>query len=234
MVRFLLSVALLCTLLSAGLGFFNRTKFSVLSDAFGRTQQQIQANQNQLKDVQDKLGQTQERLATQERLTQQERDGRNAELNDTKTKLNQVSDQLARLQNENKGLTAALTEAGRNLDQKQRAEEDRQALASRLLQVEADLNEMRMNSRARTRAPIDLDGSILSINREAKAVTVSLGKNVGLTPGTRLTVKKEGETLTQLRAVSVENDTSVAEFVSPTPDIFTRVAVGDTVTVKIQ
>ncbi len=227
--RFLLSIAFLCTLFSGGLGFFNRTKLNDLNNELARVRQQSQNSQNQLKDTQETLKQTQERLLTQERLTQEERDSRSAELNSTKAKLNQVTDQLTMRANENKALTAALTEAGRNLDQKQQAENDRQALAARLIQVEANLNELSLNARHGT-TPIELEGSILSINREAKAVTVSLGKNVGLAANTRLDVRKDGQTVGHLRVVSVESNTCVAEFVNPTPDNFARVSVGDTVT----
>ncbi len=234
MIRFLLSVALLCTLLSGGLGFFNRTKLNDLNNALTQVRQQAQKSENQLKEAQESLKQTQERLLTQERLTQEERDTRSAELNSTKAKLNQVTDQLTTRENENKALTAALTEAGRNLDQKQRAETDRQALAARLIQVQANLNELRLKARDGSGTPVELEGSILSINREAKALTVSLGKNVGLTPNTRLDVRQNGQTVGQLRVVSVESTTCVAEFVNSTTDNIGNVSVGDAVILTIR
>ena len=104
---------------------------------------------NKLKDLQQNLQQTEDRLSTQERLTQQERDARTAELNTTKAKLNQATEQLTARDSENKALTAALTEAGRNLEQKQRAEEDRQALARRLIDVEDELNQFRLDGQQR-------------------------------------------------------------------------------------
>jgi hypothetical protein len=42
---------------------------------------------------------------------------------------------------------------------------------------------------------------------------------------------KEGEQQIQLRVVSVEPDSCVAQFVSPSPDNFAKIAVGDPVTV---
>ena len=98
-----------------------------------------------MNDLQQKLKQTEDRLSTQERLTQQERDARSSELNTTKAKLNQATEQLTARDSENKALTAALTEAGRNLEQKQRAEQDRQALARRLIDVEDELNQFRLD-----------------------------------------------------------------------------------------
>ena len=183
-----------------------------------------------MNDLQQKLKQTEDRLSTQERLTQQERDARSAELNATKAKLNQATEQLTARDSENKALTAALTEAGRNLEQKQRAEQDRQALARRLIDVEDELNQFRLAAnKAKTKAAVPLEGSILSINQEAKALTVSLGTDSGVATNSRLTVVRNGEKLTQLRVVSVEPNSCVAEFASAAPDNLSKVAVGDSV-----
>ena len=229
MVRFLLAAAVLFALFSAGFGFFNRSKLASLNQELGEALQKSQQIQAQLKDMQVKLKQTEERLATQEKLTQQERDSRNGELNATKAKLNQVTDQLNARDSENKALTAALTETGRNLDQKQQAENDRQALASRLISVEDELNQLRLLSRGKTKAAVQLEGSILSMNRDARALTVSLGTDVGVTTNTRLTLMKKGEKPSQLRVVSVDSSSCVAEFVSAAAENFARVSVGDPV-----
>jgi Tfp pilus assembly protein PilN len=231
MVRFLLIVSILCALGAALLGFMNRAKLTRLSDELGDTRSESAQAERQLNDVQQKLKQTEDRLSTQERLTQQERDAHTSELNATKGKLNQITEQLATRDNENKALTAALTEAGRNLNQKQRAEEDRQALARRLIDVEDQLNQFRVaeNKVDNTKPPLPPEGSILSINQEAKALTVSLGSDAGVATNTRLTVVRNGEQLTQLRVVSVELNSCTAEFVTASPDNLSKVAVGDSV-----
>jgi hypothetical protein len=74
-----------------------------------------------------------------------------------------------------------------------------------------------------------LEGSILSINQEAKALTVSIGTNSGVVANSRLTVVRNGEKLTQLRVVSVEPNSCVAEFASAAPDNLSKVAIGDSV-----
>jgi hypothetical protein len=231
MVRFLLIVSILFALGAAVLGFINRAKLTRLSDELGDTRSESAQAGRKLNDVQQKLKQTEDRLSTQERLTQQERDAHTAELNATKGKLNQVTDQLTARDSENKALTAALTEAGRNLDQKQRAEADRQALARRLIDVEDQLNQFRVaqNKVDTTKPPLPPEGSILSINQEAKALTVSLGSDAGVATNTRLTVVRNGEELTHLRVVSVEQNSCTAEFVTASPDNLSKVAVGDSV-----
>src|SRR6476659_3935216 len=202
MIRFLLVVSIVCALGAAVLGFLNRAKLARLSEDLGEARSVNAQTGTQLSDLQQKLKQTEDRLATQERLTQQERDSRSAELNTTKGKLNQATEQLTARDSENKALTAALTEAGRNLEQKQRAEEDRQALARRLIDVEDELNQFRVGANeGKVRGTFPLEGSILSINQEAKALTVSLGSNSGVATNSRLTVMKNGEKTTELRVV---------------------------------
>ncbi len=230
MIRFLLVVSIFCALGAAVLGFLNRAKLARLSEDLGESRSANAQTGTQLSDLQQKLKQTEDRLSTQERLTQQERDSRSAELNTTKGKLNQATEQLTARDSENKALTAALTEAGRNLEQKQRAEQDRQTLARRLIDVEDELNQFRLAAnKAKLKPAVPLEGSILSINQEAKALTVSLGSNSGVAANSRLTVVRNGEKLIQLRVVSVEPNSCVAEFASAAPDNLSKVAVGDSV-----
>jgi septal ring factor EnvC (AmiA/AmiB activator) len=231
MVRFLLIASLFCAVTAAGLGFFNRAKLARLSQDLVQAHATGDEAQKENNDARQRLKQTEDRLATQERLTQQERDTRSEELNSTKAKLNQMTQQLTARDGENKALTAALTEAGRNLEQKQRAENDRQALAKRLMVVEEQLNRMRMAStKGKAKASPVIEGSILSINRDAGALTISLGSAVGVTTNSRLTVMKEGEKQIQLRVISVEPESCVAQFVTASPENFAKLAVGDPVT----
>ena len=230
MIRFLLVVSIFCTLGATVLGFLNRAKLTRLSEDLSESRSAGAQAGNQLNELQQKLKQTEDRLSTQERLTQQERDSRSAELNATKAKLNQATEQLTARDSENKALTAALTEAGRNLDQKQRAEQDRQSLARRLIDIENALNQFRLAAnKAKGKYTFPLEGSILSINQEAKALTVSLGSDSGVATNSRLTVVRNGEKLTQLRVVSVEPNSCVAEFASAAPDNLSKVAIGDSV-----
>src|ERR1700730_10786942 len=230
MIRFLLVVSIFCALGATVLGFFNRAKLTRLTDDLIDSRSAGAQAERQSNDLQQKLKQTEDRLSTQERLTQQERDARTGDLNATKAKLNQATEQLTARDSENKALTAALTEAGRNLEQKQRAEQDRQALARRLIDVEDELNQFRLAAnKTKIKPTVPMAGSVLSINQEAKALTVSLGTDAGVGANSRLTVIRNGEKLTQLRVVSVEPNSCVAEFASAAPDNLSKVAIGDSV-----
>jgi len=228
MLRFLLTVSIFCIVAVVGLGFLNRAKLTRLTQQLAEAQTQSNQACTQLTELGQKLKQAEERLATQERFTQQERDARNAELNAIKSTLNQATEQLAARDGENRALTAALTEAGRNLEQKQRAEDDRQALAQRLVKVEKKLNQFQItSSKIKGKSTPRLEGSILSINPDAKALTVSLGSDVGVIVNSRLTIERNGQTMSQLRVVSVEPNSCTAEFVASAPDKLSEVAVGD-------
>ena len=102
--------------------------------------------------------------------------------------------------------------------------------ARHLIGTEDELNQYRIaESKGGSKYPVNLEGSVVSINRDAKALTVSLGTNAGIAPNSRLAVVRNGEKLAELRVVSVETTTCVAEFASLFPDNLSKVVVGDSV-----
>src|ERR1700730_12237593 len=174
MVRFLLIVAMTCAVGAAGLGFFNRDKMTKLTAdviaekdrsnklqalADGLQQKLLQAEE----DLQQRLQQAEEKIADKDRVAQQERDNCNAEISAAKTKGEQLTVQLNQRGNEIEGVITALADVNRNLDQKKRAEDDRQLLANRLINVEDELNQLRLLSAEKDKnkiAPV-LRGTIL-------------------------------------------------------------------------
>lgn len=242
MVRFLLIVAMTCAIGAAGLGFFNREKTTKLttdlsaeknrSSMLQRLADDLQEKMLQAEEsLQQKLQEAEEKIANQERVAQQERDSFSSELSAAKAKMDQLTDQLNQRENEIKGLTTALADANRNLDQKKRAEDDRQMLANRLINVEDELNQLRLAAaeKDKNKTPPVLRGTILSMNRDAQALTVSLGRDVGVMAKSHLKVEKNGETISELRVVSVDKSSCTAEFLSNGPENFARVSVGDPV-----
>jgi hypothetical protein len=145
-----------------------------------------------------------------------------------------LRDQLAAKDKENKGLTMALAEAGQKMNQREQAEEDRNRLANRLMEVETTYNQLLIQQAqaSPSPSPLILEGTIMSVNREAKAMTVSLGSSVGLTVNSRLTPVKSDDKIGPLRVVSVEKNSCVAQFVSNETENIGHVAVGDAVTFR--
>jgi hypothetical protein len=231
MVRFLLTVAMTCAIGAAGLGFFNREKVNKLTADLTTERERSNKLQALTDDLQQKLLQAEEKGDNQERLAQQERENLNSEISAAKVKQDQIKEQLNQRENEIKGLTTALNDANHNLDQKKRAEDDRQMLANRLISVDEELNQLRIAAaeKDKNKTPPVLLGTILSMNRDAQALTVSLGSDIGLTPKSRLRVEKNGEVVGELRVVSVDKNSCTAEFLSNGPENFARVSVGDPV-----
>ncbi|MBV8815613.1 MAG: hypothetical protein JO271_14060 [Verrucomicrobia bacterium] len=234
MVRFLLIVAMLCAIGAAGLGFFNRDKVTRITEDLAAAVDHTKQTQAKVDDLQKKLQQMGQQIETQGRSNEQQRDAWNSELTSTKTKLAQLTDQVAARDNENKQLANELADARRDLEQKKQAEDDRQALAVRLIGVEDTLNQLRMNpasaAKNKSKGAVTLEGTVLSMNRDAQALMISLGSSVGVSTNSNLTVQKNGQMVGQLRVVSVDKNSCVAQFVSNGPENFARVSVGDPVT----
>jgi septal ring factor EnvC (AmiA/AmiB activator) len=242
MARFLLIVAMLCAIGAAGLGFYNRDKLARLTQDLASSvnkTKQLQAKQDDLQKTLQQMGQ---QIENERHTNEQQRDAMNSELTSTKTKLSQLTDQIAARDKDNQELANQLAEARRGLDQKKQAEDDRQSLAVRLINVENTLNQMRLNAASKekekeknkSKAQVTLEGTILSMNRDAQALMVSLGSDLGVTTNMHLTVEKNGQTVGQLRVVSVDKNSCVAQFVADGPENFARVSVGDPVSITVR
>jgi septal ring factor EnvC (AmiA/AmiB activator) len=241
MARFLLIVAMLCAIGAAGLGFYNRDKLTRINQELAASVDRTKKMQAKLDDLQKAMQQMGQQIESQERANEQQRDAINSELASTKTKLAQLTDQIAAREKENQELANQLADARRNLDQKKQAEDDRQSLAVRLINVENTLNQLRLNatSASKTKAkppvtPVTLEGTVLSMNRDAQALMISLGSDLGVAPNMHLTVEKNGQMVGQLRVVSVDKNSCVAQFVSDGPENFARVSVGDPVSITVR
>jgi cell shape-determining protein MreC len=238
MARFLLIVAMLCAIGAAGLGFFNRDKLTRINQELTASAGRAGKLQAKLDDLQKAMQQMGQQIEGQERANEQQRDAINSELASTKTKLAQLTDQIAAREKENQELANQLADARRNLDQKKQAEDDRQSLAVRLINVENTLNQLRLNATAapktKSKAPVTLEGTVLSMNRDAQALMISLGSDLGVGTNMHLTVEKNGQMVGQLRVVSVDKNSCVAQFVSDGPENFARVSVGDPVSITVR
>jgi len=237
MARFLLIVAMLCAIGAAGLGFYNRDKLNRITQDLASSVNHTKQLQAKFDDLQKTMQQMGQQIESQERSNEQQRDAMNSELSSTKTKLAQLTDQVAAREKENQELANQLADARRSLDQKKQAEDDRQSLAVRLINVENTLNQMRLNAvpaKSKSKTLVTLEGTVLSMNRDAQALMVSLGSDLGVTTNMRLTVEKNGQTVGQLRVVSVDKNSCVAQFVADGPENFARVSVGDLVSTTVR
>jgi seryl-tRNA synthetase len=238
MARFLLIIAMFCAIAAAGLGFYNRDKLTRITQELASSADRTKQLQAKLDDLQKTLQQMGQQIDTQQRSSEQQRDAMNSELSSTKTKLAQLTDQVAARDKDNQELANQLADTRRLLDQKKQAEDDRQSLSVRLINVENTLNQMRLNAaskeKSKSKTQVTLEGTVLSMNRDAQALMVSLGSDLGVTTNMHLTVEKNGQTVGQLRVVSVDKNSCVAQFVADGPENFARVSVGDPVSIMVR
>lgn len=238
MARFLLIVAMFCAIGAAGLGFFNRDKLTRINQQLADSVDRSKKSQAKLDELQKTMQQMGQQIESQQRSDEQQRDAMNSDLSSTKTKLAQLTDQIASRDKDNQELANQLTDARRGLDQKKQAEDDRQSLAVRLINVENTLNQMRLNApptgKSKSKAQVTLEGTVLSMNRDAQALMVSLGSDLGVATNMHLTVEKNGQTVGQLRVVSVDKNSCVAQFIADGPENFARVSVGDPVSITVR
>ena len=164
--------------------------------------------------------------------TQKQWENLNQQLKDAQTQVQDRDQKLSAEVATNRNLSAALAETGRGLADKKRIDGERQSLLNRLLSVEAALNALKLAGSARAKATIE--GSILSLNPQANALTLSLGSDLVVSSGSRFRVERNGKTIAQLRAVSAEKNSSVAQFLTTGPDNFAQVSVGDSVRIASQ
>jgi septal ring factor EnvC (AmiA/AmiB activator) len=234
MARFVLIVGVVCALLAAVLGFYNRAKFLRMRTELAGTREGLRKAGDEIQRLNARNLATQKAFANQAQANQQDRDKLTTQMNEAVAQAKQLRDQLAAKDNENKGLTTALAEAGQKMNQREQTEADRDRLANRLLEVETAYNQLLLQQAHAKPSPSPpiLEGTILSINREAKAMTVSVGSSVGLTVNSRLTLAKSDDKFGRLRVVSVEKNSCVAQFVSNEAENIGRVAVGDAVTFR--
>lgn len=240
MARFLLIVAMFCAIGAAGLGFFNRDKLTRMNQQLADSVDRSKKSQAKLDELQKTMQQMGQQIESQQRSNEQQRDAMNSDLSSTKAKLAQLTDQIAARDKDNQELANQLADARRSLDQKKQAEDDRQSLAVRLINVENTLNQMRLNavpagkSKSKVQAQVTLEGTVLSMNRDAQALMVSLGSDLGVATNMHLTVEKNGQTVGQLRVVSVDKNSCVAQFIADGPENFARVSVGDPVSITVR
>ena len=234
MIRFLLTISVICAFGAGALGLFNREKLTRLTQDLAAARQEGDHAKQAAAGLDQRLRSSDERQAGELKMLQDQQQKLGADLAGTRTRLNQAVEQLDAREKENRALTTALAEAGRNVQREQRAENERNALAGRLVRVENTLNQLRIiaaavPTRTKTKLPPPIEGSILSMNPDAQALTISLGTDSGVGANARLAVVKNGQNSQELRVVSAERDSCVAEFISEAPENFAKVAVGDLV-----
>ena len=112
MVRFLLTLALLCALGTVGFGYYNRAKLGRLVQDLASARQENERTKKAMAQLEQRLKSGEERQAGELKIMQDRQQKLETELAATKAHLTRATEQLDLREKENKALTAALTQAG--------------------------------------------------------------------------------------------------------------------------
>lgn len=214
----------------------NEPKESILKSnvVFAKTKEELADSLKKLAEVNGQLSTAQ---AEAQKLTT-EITAAKKEVESSKTKLADAEKKLGESESSLKNITEKL--GGRNIEDilgtlKQNDEQvkvltaEKKIIEDSLAQMQKDLNRFQELDRLRTesKAPLELSGKVLAINKAWNFVVLDVGKDDKLVEGVDLTVYR-GETLIgKIRTVSVENNTAIADIL---PDwTKSEIQVGDKV-----
>jgi len=201
---------------------------------FAKTKTELDDSLKKLAEVNGQLSTAQ---AEAQKLTTEVTAARK-EVESSRTKLADAEKKLGESESSLKNITEKL--GGRNIEDilgtlKQNDEQvkvltaEKKIIEDSLAQMQKDLSRFQELDRLRTdsKAPLELSGKVLAINKAWNFVVLDVGKDDKLVEGVDLTVYR-GETLIgKIRTVSVENNTAIADIL---PDwTKSEIQVGDKV-----
>jgi myosin heavy subunit len=192
-------------------------------------------------DALNKLGEATSQLSTAQAEVQKlttEITAAKKDVETSKTKLTEAETKLSETQTSLKSLTEKL--GGRDIDTilgnlKQNEEQvsvlktEKKIIEDSFAQMKKDLERLQELDRLRSesKAPLELSGKVLAINKAWNFVVLDVGKDDKLVEGVDLTVYR-GETLIgKIRTVAVENNTAIADVLPEWTK--TEIQVGDKV-----
>jgi len=245
MSKILLYVAILLTLLTAGLGYWNHSCYQIiLSEKKGAIQQQ----QQEIGKLNEELNSLKEKMASQV-TTEEQNQKAIAEAQQASTKaesdLAEVQKQLtakdAELEQKNKELSAkeatiqSMMAAQKNATPvstpaptTKKKSSKKNVTASEKKDPGAPPSDA-TNIEALCAPPGAIVGKVAAINSSWNFVVLNVGENNGLTKGSEMAVTRNGQTIGKIKVTSVEPLTSIGDIVPNSVASGSAIQVGDDV-----
>lgn len=242
MARFLLIISILISILTAGLGYFNKQRLDTTKRALVGTQATLTTSQNTLAQIKKSEAAIQKRLsATTTKLEQSSANLATTqdELKKTSEKItdlvNQLSakdsqistlnHQLATQEKNIKELTASMispskSQAKRETELTAQLAEQKMLMAQMQSQMERAQNKIQEyvrkdRERQKLQTRLGLEGKILAVNHAWNFVVLSIGDKNGVTSNAEMLVKRGNQLVGKVRITSVEPSSSIADIISP-------------------
>lgn len=242
MAKILLIIAIVASLLTAAIGFLNRTALLEARDELARTVSTLDSTKKDLGEAQEKLTASQTELAamTKEKDTLQSSlnsaksdlettkslvDAANeksteleTQLADAKTDMQAKDTRIAELEAAATGVTAtAQTDNTAELETRIAEQETLiTKLQGDLSGTRTQLEELRERERNRAAQVMrsGLEGKVLAVNQAWNFVVLNLGDRNGVVSNAEMLVKRGSQLVGKIRITSVEPSTSIADIVA--------------------
>lgn len=257
MAKILLIVAIVASLLTAGLGFLNRGTLIQTKDELTSTNSTLDSTKKELDETKGTLATAQTDLAN----TVKEKDALQTSLNSTKTELEQSKNQLAAANEKATELETQLNDAKTDMAAKDTriaeleaastgvaaapeasntAELETQLAEKETLitKLQGDLSSARselegLRERERNRSAqvmrSGLEGRVLAVNQAWNFVVLNLGDRNGVVSNAEMLVKRGSQLVGKIRITSVEPSTSIADIVANSTPRGLTIQPGDSV-----
>jgi cell shape-determining protein MreC len=204
------------------------------NDALDKTKTELASTQKSLSDTQSQLTSAQaeiQKLTTELTSTKRELEAKTTALAESEKK-RQESDAALKAMNNKLG-GRSLDEVLASLDESNEKVKvlsaEKKIIEDSLAQAQKDLNRLQEldRLRAESKAPLELSGRVLAINKQWNFVVLDVGKDDKLVEGVDLTVYRGDTLIGKVRSVSVEANTAIADILPEWTK--TEIQVGDKV-----
>ncbi len=254
MAKILLIVAIVISLVTAGLGWMNKTKLDETTADLASTTATLSTARNDLAGKTKELAETTTALETttaEKQAVEANLATTQSTLATTESELSDVKGQISTKDSEIESLTATVADRDKTIaqltvpgttptDETETAgpsprEKELEALVSSLEEKNTELRSenqtfaQKEDDRKQQIMRDGLEGQVLAVNPAWNFVVLSIGDNRGVVNNAELLLKRNGRYLGKVRITSVEPQTSIADIVANSVPAGVAVQPGDSV-----
>lgn len=186
--------------------------------ALEKTKAELATAQKSLSDTQGQLTTTQaevQKLTTEVTSAKRDLDARTAKLGEVEKKLTETESSLKTLNDKlgGRSLDEILANMNESSEKVKVLTAEKKIIEDSLAQMQKDLNKFKEldTLREQQRAPMELSGKVLAINKQWNFVVLDVGKDDKLTEGVDLTVYRGDTLIGKIKTVSVDSNTAIAD-----------------------
>lgn len=204
------------------------------NEALEKTKTELASSQKLLSETQSRLSTSQaevQKLTTEVTSVRRDLESKSAELKTVSDRLSETESTLKSMNDKlgGRSLESVLASLNESNEQVKVLEAEKKVIQDSLAQIQKDLNRLQELDRLReqSKAPIELSGRVVAINKQWNFVVLDVGKDDKLVEGVELTVYRGDSLVGKVRSVSVDATTAIADIMPEWTK--TEIQVGDKV-----